>query len=447
MFDFIKKDGWLDNPWKIFIIIAFIFGSLFMFITPPFEVPDEPYHLLRACEVADGVFYNKIPATETKYDIYFEDMLKKYMADRAQNEFHCASRNSALMYIPSALGIKIGSRITLLQNQNTLFYLCRLLNLLLYIILVAFAIKITPVFKYPFMFTALLPMALYEGMSLSADSFNNGFAFLFFAYVFKLLFQNEEIKKKDFSILALFSIIGAFCKAMIYPLCLFFLLPKFSKEFKFNKWFYIIFLIIAGLFLCYFWISINHKNINYAHPVINDSLYILKYPFDVISRLIYTTFHSIISYMEQCIGVFGWLHIYLNTYLYVFSYVMFASMFVFIGEKIQLKYKILSSMAFIVFYSLIQYVQMIYWSKSDSILIVGFQGRYFLPMFPLLFVAFANNKFKISDKYQYIYKIILIMFIVYLLIKSVMLLHTFYTVHHFDRFIMDSIINQIPFAQ
>ena len=43
----------LEKPEIIFVILAFIFGCIFLFKTPPFEVPDEAHHLLRTCEIAD----------------------------------------------------------------------------------------------------------------------------------------------------------------------------------------------------------------------------------------------------------------------------------------------------------------------------------------------------------------------------------------------------------
>ena len=93
--------------------------------------------------------------------------------------------------------------------------------------LIAFAIRITPVFKWLFFFTALLPMSLYEGMSLSADSFNNAFAFLFFAYIFKLIFEKKELERQDYALLVSLSVLSAFTKGGIYPVFLsFFCLLK-----------------------------------------------------------------------------------------------------------------------------------------------------------------------------------------------------------------------------
>ena len=136
----------LNHPEIIFAVIALFFGLRFLFLTPPNCVPDESSHIFRSCEIADGIFYSKEPVKITKYDKYFESIISK----RDSNNFHFASRNSAIMYLPTATAIKLGCKF--LDNDKAIFYFGRLCNLLMYIILISIAIKITPIFKYPFLF-------------------------------------------------------------------------------------------------------------------------------------------------------------------------------------------------------------------------------------------------------------------------------------------------------
>ncbi len=439
----------LEKPEIIFVILAFIFGSTFLFIAPPFEVPDEPHHLLRACEVADFIFYSKVPVQYTKYDKYFQNIdrsqyIKKNPSEqknilkRDKKIFHAGARYSPLMYIPSSLAIKIGSLFT--NNGNILFYLGRFLNLIVYILLATFAIKLTPVFKYPFTYVALLPMALYEGMSYSADSFNNGFAFLFFAFIFYLMFRKREISKKDFSILSVFSIIGAFCKGLVYPLALLPFIPASSKEFKLKKGLCIGILIFITLIICQIWVAMNPKNLNPDYYVINNSFWLLKEPFETFNKVCITTMFNFRSYFCQMIGVFGWLHIYLNSGVYIIAFISFFSMFVFLKEKISFRLKVIALLVFLFAYFIAQYNFLIYWSNPVSKIISGFQGRYLISMLPLLFIAFANNKFNFSDKIIKIYKILLLISIVYILINSCLSLNNCYNELGLDRYLMDNYI-------
>ncbi len=410
----------LDKPWLIFIIIALLFGNIMIFITPPDGVPDEKCHLYRACEVAQGIFYNKTPAPLTKYDKYFNN----FISEKNPNGFHLASRNSPFMYITSALGIKIGSLFT--QNGIVLFLLSRFLNLIAYIILVAFAIKITPVFKWPFMFTALFPMALYQGMSLSADSFNNGFAFLYFAYVFKLIFQNCEISKKEYKVLFIVAIIGALLKSLIFPLFLLIFLPKFSKEFKHNKYIYIILLMFFTILTCFIWLAINYKNINTEYDVIQNPLYIFIEPGIVVAKLIFSTYFGWPLYLRALIGHFGYLEFTMKAPIYFQTAFIFLSMFIFFKENVKAIVKSAAIFSFILFYCLIQYSHLIYWSNPSTYYISGFQGRYLIPLMPLLFLVLACKKFNFKEKYITAYKILIIVFLFYLLSVSCYTINAYY---------------------
>ncbi len=422
----------LEKPWIIFAIIALFFGSLFLFITPAFEVPDEIAHLYRACEVADGIFYNKYPAHETHYDKLF-----KFLPLRDNTEFHFMSGYSPVMYLTSALAIKIGSIIT--DNGVFIFYFARLANLLAYILLCAFAIKITPVFKYQFMFIALLPMALYEGMSLSADSFNNGFSFLFFAFVLKLIFEKKETTKKDFTILSVLAFVGALCKGLVYPVLLFPFINNFSSEFKYkNKYIYLWPIIIITLFICWFWHHINNVILNPTLSEYNTSDIIFSQPQKVINMIINTIKAYNFEFIRQCIGLFG---LYLAKFDYTISIFIFLSSLIMLGKKIPLKLRLTSFLSFIIFYVSLLYMFLINWTGVNDNLIQGIQGRYFISALPFLFLAFSFPVVSLSDKYKQIFKIIMVLYSLYLLTTMCIILYEYYFilgigVHYYTNIIM-----------
>ena len=57
----------LRNPIATaFVALSLVFGTLFAFLTPPFQVPDEPSHYLRAYAISEGSFrvrlYDRAPA-------------------------------------------------------------------------------------------------------------------------------------------------------------------------------------------------------------------------------------------------------------------------------------------------------------------------------------------------------------------------------------------------
>ncbi len=73
-----------------------------------------------------------------------------------------------------------------------IIYLARFANLLLYVLIVYSAIKLTPVHKWVFFLLALMPMTLYEAASLSADSFTIAVSFLLIALFLKFSFYYKK---------------------------------------------------------------------------------------------------------------------------------------------------------------------------------------------------------------------------------------------------------------
>ena len=165
-----------------------------------------------------------------------------------------------------------------------------------------------------------------------------------------------------------------------------------------------------------------------------------KEPFETFNKVCITTIINLQSYFFQTIGVFGWVHIYLRPEVYVLAFMSFSSMFIFLKEKISYGLKITALIVFLFAYFIAQYNLLIYWSNPDAKIISGFQGRYLMSMLPLLFIVFANNKFNFSDKIIKIYKILLLISIIYMLITSCLALNNFYNVLGLDRYLMDNYI-------
>ena len=95
----------------------------------------------------------------------------------------------------------------------------------------------------------------------------------------------------------------------------------------------------------------------------------------------------------------------LNNIIYILTALFFAMSFIFIPEKYKIKMsqKILGLLLFI-FYATSTFVLMfINWTPLDSAYIQGIQGRYFLPVMPLLFLVLAFNLDYIKPKFSNIF--------------------------------------------
>ena len=93
---------------------------MMMAVTPPYKAPDEEAHLLRACEVADGILYNKTPAENVQCDNY----IRKNMKLNRPEGVYQVTGYPPLLYFVSALGLKIGQ----IWGGKIMFYLGRIFN-------------------------------------------------------------------------------------------------------------------------------------------------------------------------------------------------------------------------------------------------------------------------------------------------------------------------------
>ncbi len=397
---------WIKKPEFIFLIFAFIFGLLFMFITPYDKVPDERAHLLRACEVADGIFYNKTPAQNVACDNYLH---KDLNFERAKVP-HQVTGYPPTLYVFSALGFKVGQ----IWGGHVMFYLGRIFNFLAWLVLTALAIRITPVFKWMFLFTALLPMSLYEGMSLSADSFNNAFAFLFFAYIFKLIFEKKELARKDYILLFVMSILSAFTKGAIYPIFLFIFLPL--KKYKYL--FAAVCFSVAFILMSY-WASVNLPFINsFADPEYHKYL-LLHNPLDFVREYILAVVIKINFYIRSCIGIFGWLDVRLNNWIYTLTSIVFFSLFIFLPEKkVSNIQRIFALIVLFLFMTMMHAILYITWTPPEFNKVAGFQGRYLISVLPYVFLLLAQSNHYVSKKFQRNYKTFILIYMFLILALS-----------------------------
>lgn len=407
----------LKLPEVIFIIIAFIFGSAFLFITPAGCVPDEPCHIYRSCDVATGHLKSSERPVYKPYDNTFEKILSYRFNNDTQ---HIAMRYSPVMYFASAAGIKIGHKI--LNDELSIFYLGRFFNLIFYIMMFAAAIRITPVFKWGFLTAGLLPMSLFEGMSYSADSFSIAFSFLYFAYVFKLIFSEKEVSGRALVILTIFTVIACISKGLIYPLFLYFFIPiKKHKPLILSG-----ITILAVLLFTYSSSNLNYINLNHTCEVLNDKLYLFHEPLRTIKAILITIREKGYIYIQQMIGYLGWLSIPIPVTICNRVIFLFILMFFVLHEKIKINIRIIAGFVVLFFYLFILYMELITWTPVNKILIEGVQGRYFIPLLPMLMLAFPSFELKISDRYKDFFKILLLFSIINVLYISVIAVDTYF---------------------
>ncbi len=453
------------SPHRFFLIFAVFFGLIFSIITPPFQVPDEINHFYRAYQISEGNFTalkidnrvgGYIPESLDLFSFQYKKMsLNKYSKvnfkeikktseislnafDKVFTDFPNTALYTPVSYIPQSIAIFI----LRLLNCKPLYmlYLVRIITLLFWITLVYFAIKIIPFQKWLFVILALLPMSLSVNSSISADIITNALSFLFIAYVIRCAFNNKKFSKKDLIIISLIIISLGLAK-VIYVLLLFIFLIIPKRNFLSLKHYIFSFIIILVLGFGFafggkktidkLYTPYNEYNIEYReNTILNSKANMDEQISFIISnkkqtvKIFATSFFSEFKPMiKSYIGRLGWGDTQLPNFIVLLSYIIIFLIAISSNNKeITFKYRqrlifFSTSIILLLFIMLSQYLT---WVPVGSNRVYPLQGRYFIPVLPLIFVLFFNNKTKINNAYR---KYIILLFTLFIGFYSIVYLY------------------------
>ncbi|HEY9810329.1 MAG TPA: DUF2142 domain-containing protein [Halomicronema sp.] len=443
------KTKFFKNPEKLFSLIAIIFGTLYLLITPPFQVADEYQHYFRSYEVSELTLISQKKITDcyrihtfkpaslcvggtlplgvfltaknsSSVDIRFHPEKKQNPDDllgllkyrlNPKNRLFVSFPNTAIYspipYFPQALGMAMG-RI-LQKPPIVLIYLGRLSNLLTWTSLIYLTIKIIPFYKWLIFLLALTPMSLFQASSLSADAFTNGISFLFIATILSFTFAPFKfLKTKNILILGILAILLGLSKSAYFSLLFLFLIIPISKlETPRKYWTTFALLLTTSLTSVVGWSILVKKALyvplnSIAQVYPNQQLsHIFNHPLEFINTLV----NSILTYgqygIEQFIGRLGWLDTVLPPFLITFYTILLLIVSITSYHKqilLSVWQKAIFLLILILNALLIATALYLTWTPVGAKLIEGVQGRYFLPISPLFFLLFYNQNVKFSLK-------------------------------------------------
>lgn len=432
------------KPELFFVIIASILGGIFIFVSPLLKAHDEYFHWYKSYAVSLGRFvpetsegeliFDKLPENvETLTDnmggfpnIKYSTLLKAFTkAEISKNDINkeILIENTPTAYypfvqmLPQATGIFIARNLGFNIYVQALFG--RIGNLILFIILGYFSIKLIPNKKYLLVALLLCPKILYISSSMSSDVFTNSIIIFFIAYILNLMHSKRHLKIIDYILLAIIMPCVSIAKIVYLPLCgLIFLIPKecFSK--KYMKVIITITLFMFASVIGLAWLNISAGFLQTAGP--NSSLqveYILKNPFEYIAIVLRAIATNFSEWALDMVGGYMQWGRQLIQYSIIsdFVYIVFLFSLFVDEEKFELtnKQKLWISIILIVTIVLILTALYVQWSSKGEIggsEITGVQGRYFVPIFMLIPLILPNKLLNIKEKinYKYIYYSILL---------------------------------------
>lgn len=249
---------WEEKIEKNTLMISLIFGITFSFVSPVFDVWDEPAHFARVQYISEGNLKltndkedhviskdQKILEEKTKYLSKKRDALPNlfklklwdYKHER-ETEYNyqvpVTNAYGTIGYLPGVLGYNVGKVISN-GNLGVMFYLGRIFNAVFYSLCVFFAVRMAGKWKYILAFFAVQPVVIYAAGSFNQDAFGYGIMLLTVALFFKMIQNDEEkIRNRDLLLFICLCIILAFTKLPYIVLAglVFFIPPKRFKDKK-----------------------------------------------------------------------------------------------------------------------------------------------------------------------------------------------------------------------
>ena len=355
-------------------------------------------------------------------EINYETIQEKIGAELNEDEktpFAVGATGSLtpISYIPQVIGVLIGRVLQL--SPMIILYLGRLTNLLAYIALVFMAIKIMPSEKWKLiiMMIALFPMSMNLAATVSPDTVILGTTLLAISYAMHLKFETKEITYKHIILLGILCMIPTVCKIVYFPLCLLVLLlphEKFeSKTKRILSWVIIFAIVFIPYLVLNRIVSLGDYEIAIRTNMTEQILFTLSsIPRDFIT-LINTIYVEFSDYFFEMIG--GW-----NT-IQILSIVLFIMLLIamYKTEENEKKLtftktdKVICWVIFIIEVLGVVAAMYLGWTQAQQTVVEGVQGRYFLPIIPLICILLSKNKleWKIKNKEMKYAIILMIIFV------------------------------------
>ena len=252
----------------IYLCLAITLGALYNFVLPPLSVPDEQAHFLESYKLSSMILGSEIYDDTGKQLIRVTDNdAMEYLHNIASiagwyNSFEIKNEGVNEMvssvygstvatkaphaYLVSAIVISIARVIGL--SGNILLILGRLGNLLLFSVIVAYAIKLMPYGKEFFFLVGVLPETIYLFTSYSYDGLNLALCMLIIAYFLYLYHRVNKIGIKEILILTILIIFMIPIKVVyiVYG-CLVFLLPREKVQISKQQMLMILLVVVIGI--------------------------------------------------------------------------------------------------------------------------------------------------------------------------------------------------------
>lgn len=412
-----KKKWKIEN---IFLSIFLPLGFLHIFITPMNQLPDEIVHIFRVYNIADGNIVAKKNEegeyrqriSKTAWQVlnnaqgdsnYYKKLKNNFFAETSDEKWGWSFANAATYntvdYTPQVAAVSTGQFLGLPAVMT--LYLGRIFTLLAFTAILYFAIKLAPKFKEFFIFGALLPMSVQQGMAYSADWLVISASFLLTALALKYTYgDDKKLSKWQIAGLYIVTILLGVSKSLAYlPFGLLLVLipaKKFGKK-PWVKYLHLALIVALTFGLVKIWGAVQDKTVvTAAAEIATDAVSTAPTPTPSIIDFLIITFGMLFGCNpNHFVNGLSGANISYGSFtapVLIYNYIMLAMLVIMVvrsSEKIVLKkfQKLLVWAIPIICLLGFYYVAAYSWKFVDETTINGIQGRYlisFIPLIPLL---------------------------------------------------------------
>jgi uncharacterized membrane protein len=416
----------------VFAIASTILGIALAGVAPPLRGPDETAHFLRAYGIAQGdllaavyddrgrkgvvlpvSFYRQFSVFESWQSINrgagfsYRRVFEQYRADEnaiietsAQTVFVTYGGSegySPAAYLPQAIGAVVarGAGLGFLET----FYLMRLAGLLGMTAVIAYAIALTPALKWPFVAIAMLPSALYGRAIINADAAALAYSLVLVAMFLRVVVGAPMVAASARSVWMLLCVLSK------PPNVVFVLLEWLghSPALLSRHFWPLAGVTMTALVAALLWTAVSSADVGAWRLVeltgANAEQFSpgwklrfmmsnpLAFPSALLGMLAKT---DPMEFWRQLIGVFGLFDTVLRAWFYDLIGILLIATFVSpLGGGRRLACALTSLFTAIAYCLAIFLIFYLIWTPIDADQILGVQGRYFVPVLPLLAAAMA----------------------------------------------------------
>lgn len=424
-------------PARLFLLIGPLLYFAYALLTPPFQTPDEHQHLFRAWQLSEGQLFGgrqgkaaggvlpanlgnaalpEVGSLKPHFDHRpivhrsFSDAFSRATpihsdANDRFYDFRGAVIYSPASYLPQIMAIEVG-RATGVSIEN-IVRLGRVLNAILAIGLIYWALRITPVGQSAFLFVGLLPMTAASSASFGQDGLVIGSACLLTAAGLRNILARRA-QLSTLLVAGAAAIPLALCKIFYLPLALVGGQPFIAGRLQLQRlWPWIVLSVLAGA-IALGWLRADAMLVVAPWPDIPPAgsrlADALRHPM-IFPAVLGHTYIDHGPVLLDSLFEFGWLNVPSGSIAAFLTAV--GCGFVIIGGDSaadQLKWPTRVWLIALTMTSalLVSFAAWIYGTPAQMDSIFGLQGRYFIPLGAPLLIAFLPARKAPSNFSQFV---------------------------------------------